>query len=100
MPAVRRGEIWWADLRRRAVRNRASGVWLLLVNIPLANAPGNVLFPRRVSGLRAESVINVSQLVALDRRFLTDHVGKIPPGIQAYVDAGLRLVLDLGSAIS
>jgi mRNA interferase MazF len=58
------------------------------------------LLPSRVSGLRAESVINVSQLVALDRRFLTDRVGKIPAAIQAYVDAGLRLVLELDNAFS
>jgi hypothetical protein len=69
-------------------------------HLALASAPGNVLLPRRVSGLRAESVINVSRLVALDRSFLTDQVGKISPGIQASVDAGLRLVLELGSAIS
>jgi mRNA-degrading endonuclease toxin of MazEF toxin-antitoxin module len=49
-------------------------------NLALASAPGNVLLPRRVSRLRAESVINVSQLVALYRRFLTDHVGKLELG--------------------
>ena len=114
---LRRGQIWWADLPeprgsgpgfRRPVlvvqanafnesRIRTVIVAPITSNLALASAPGNVLLPRRVSGLREESVINVSQLVALDRRFLTDHVGKIPPQIQASVDAGLRLVLELQS---
>jgi hypothetical protein len=47
----------------------------------------------RVSGLRDESVINVSQLVAVDRSYLVDHVGKISHRIQA-------LVLQLGSLTS
>ena len=117
MPDMHRGEIWWADLPEprgsepgftRPVLivqanafNRSSIRTVIIAaitsNVELANAPGNVLLPRRVSGLREESVINVSQLVALDRRFLTDHVGKIPPQIQASVDAGLRLVLELQS---
>ncbi len=120
MSDVRRGEIWWADLPeprgsepglQRPVlivqadafnqsRIRTVIIAAITTNLALANAPGNVLLPRSVSGLREESVINVSQLAALDRSFLTDHVGKIPPGIQAYVEAGLRLVLELGRAIS
>jgi mRNA interferase MazF len=115
MSDVQRGEIWWADLPeprgsepgfKRPVLivqanafNRSSIPTVIIAaitsNVALANAPGNVLLPRRVSGLREESVINVSQLVALDRRFLTNRVSKIPPKIQASVDAGLRLVLEL-----
>jgi mRNA interferase MazF len=120
MSDVQRGEIWWAGLPEprgsepgfpRPVlivqanafnqsRIRTVIIAAITSNLALASAPGNVLLPRRVSGLRAESVVNISELVALDRSFLTDQVGKISPGIQASVDAGLRLVLELGSAIS
>jgi mRNA interferase MazF len=120
MADVQRGEIWWADLPeprgsepgfRRPVLivqadafNRSSIRTVIVAaitsNIALASAPGNVLLPRGVSGLREESVVNISQLVALDRRFLTDHVGKIPPRMQAYVDAGLRMVLELDRVTS
>jgi|ERR1700735_5146565 mRNA interferase MazF len=120
MPDVRRGGIWWADLPqprgsepgfRRPVlvvqanqfnesRIRTVLVAVITGNIALASAPGNVLLPRRSSGLRDESVINVSQLVAVDRSYLLDHVGKIPHRIQALVDDGLRLVLQLGSLTS
>src|ERR1700722_13777790 len=115
MPDVRRGGIWWADLPqprgsepgfRRPVlvvqanqfnesRIRTVLVAVITGNIALASAPGNVLLPRRSSGLREDSVINVSQIVALDRSFLADHVGSISPQIQALVDNGLRMVLGL-----
>jgi mRNA interferase MazF len=115
VPDVRRGEIWWADLPeprgsepgfRRPVlvvqanqfnesRIRTVLVAAITGNLALASAPGNVLLPSRVSGLRDESVINVSQLVPIDRSYLVDHIGKISPRIQALVDDGLRLVLQL-----
>jgi mRNA interferase MazF len=120
MSDVQRGEIWWADLPaprgsepgfRRPVlvvqadqfnqsRIRTILIAGITTNLALVNAPGNVLLPRRVSGLREESVINVSQLVALDRSFFLELVGKISPRLQAIVDEGLALVLQLGAATS
>jgi mRNA interferase MazF len=120
MPDVRRGDIWWADLPeprgsepgfRRPVlvvqanqfnesRIRTVLVAAITGNVALASAPGNVLLPSRVSGLRDESVVNVSQLVAVDRGYLVDQVGKISQRIQALVDDGLRLVLQLGNLTS
>ena len=64
-------------------------------NLRLAEAPGNVLLPAKISGLPRDSVVNVSQLLALDRSFLTEDVGKLPGRLQAKIDAGLRLVLEL-----
>jgi mRNA interferase MazF len=115
MSDVQRGEIWWADLPEprgsetgfpRPVlvvqadafnqsRIRTVIIAAITSNLALSSAPGNVPLPRNVSGLREESVINVSQLAAIDRGFLTDYIGKIPPRMQTSVDAGLRLVLAL-----
>jgi mRNA-degrading endonuclease toxin of MazEF toxin-antitoxin module len=53
---VRRGEVWWASLVR------------------LADAPGNILLERRQSRLPRDSVINVSQVLTIDKGFLTDHL--------------------------
>jgi len=64
-------------------------------NLRLADAPGNVLLPASVSGLPRDSVVNVSQLLTLDRDFLTEAVSKLPGRLMAEVDAGLRLVLEL-----
>jgi mRNA interferase MazF len=64
-------------------------------NLRLAEAPGNILLRKRDSDLQLDSVINISQLVTLDRTFLTEAVGKIPGGVMSQVDAGLRVVLEL-----
>lgn len=110
-----RGEIWWVDLpeprgsesglRRPVLIIQAdafnrSGIRTVMVavitgNLRLAEAPGNVLLPAKISGLPRDSVVNVSQLLALDRSFLTEDVGKLPGRLQAKIDAGLRLVLEL-----
>ncbi len=64
-------------------------------NTDLADAPGNVLLPARATGLPRDSVVNVSQLLTVDRAFLAGQVGVLSPRIQAVVDAGLRMVLQL-----
>ena len=110
-----RGEIWWTDLpeprgsepgyRRPALViqadtfNRSSIQTVIVVaitsNPELAGLPGNVLIPRRLSGLPRDSVVNVSQVFTVDRQFLIEYAGPIPERVQASVDAGLRLVLGL-----
>ncbi len=113
---MKRGDIWWANLPvpagsepgyRRPVlvvqsddfnRSRIGTVLALAItsNLRLAAAPGNVSMPRRGTGLNRRSVVNVSQIVTLDRRFLTERSGRAPDGTMGQVDDGLRLVLHLG----
>jgi mRNA interferase MazF len=64
-------------------------------NMRLAGAPGNVRVTRRASGLPQESVVNVSQLLTLDKRLLTGKVGRLPAESLRDVDAGIMLVLAL-----
>lgn len=110
-----RGEIWWADLPdprgsepgfRRPVlviqansfnRSRIQTVIVVVIssNLRLADAPGNVLVPAHASGLARDSVVNVSQLITLDRSFLTEAIGRISERVMSEVVAGLRLVLEL-----
>jgi mRNA interferase MazF len=61
----------------------------------LADAPGNVRVTRRVSGLPHDSVINVSQLITLDKQILTENVGRLPAQSMRDVEAGIKLVLAL-----
>ena len=70
-------------------------VAVITSNLELADAPGNVLLPARSTGLPRDSVVNVSQLLTLDRSFLTERAGTLPPRMQSSVDEGLRLVLEL-----
>lgn len=64
-------------------------------NLRLIDSPGNVLIPARTAGLSKDSVAIVSQLVTIDRRFLEERVGRLPPRFIAAIAGGLRLVLDL-----
>jgi mRNA interferase MazF len=112
---IRRGEIWWVDLaeprgsepgfRRPVVviqsdafnRSRIGTVVVAAItsNLELAGAPGNVRLSRRETKLPRESVVNVSQILTLDRRFLSERVGRLPASALAQVEAGLRVVLSL-----
>lgn len=78
-------------------RSRISTVIVAAVtsNLRLAAAPGNVELPKRAGGLPKPSVVNVSQLLVVDREMLEERIGSLdPPHVRA-VDAGLRLVLSL-----
>ena len=112
---MRLGEVWWADLpepsgsgpgyRRPVVvvqsdefnrsRIRTVIVAAITSNLRLAAAPGNVSLGRRGGGLSRESVVNVSQLLTLDRRFLTEKAGRLPAAKLRELQDGLRLVLAL-----
>ena len=58
-------------------------------------APGNIQLPARNSGLPRDSVINVTQLLAVDKDLLLQRVGHLPPLKLRELDDGLRLVLAL-----
>jgi len=112
---VTRGELWWVDFaepvgsapghRRPAAvvssdrfnRSRIATVIVAAVtsNTRLADAPGNVALPAVSSGLPRDSVVNVSQLLAVDRGLLDRRIGTLPSAPLAALDRGLRLVLDL-----
>ena len=64
-------------------------------NLTLADAPGNVRIGKSDSGLSKPSVVNVSQLLTVDRGLLTQRVKTLPAQVMARVSDGLRLVLSL-----
>ena len=112
---IERGEVWWASLpdprgaepgfRRPLLvvqsdafnRSRIQTVVAVVLtsNLRLVQAPGNVLVPKKVSGLPRDSVANVSQLITVDRDFLTERVGKLSGHQMREANAGLRLILAL-----
>ncbi len=112
---MQRGDIWWANLPepagsgpgyRRPVlvlqsdafnQSRISTVVVLVItkNVALAKAPGNVLITSRVSGLDVDSVVNVSQIITLDKSLLTDYLSSLTDAKMAKIEAGVRLVLGI-----
>lgn len=67
----------------------------LTTNPRLAGAPGNVPLRSGEGGLREASVINVSQVLTVDRQYLEERLGSLSAMRMGAVDAGLRLVLSL-----
>jgi mRNA interferase MazF len=65
----------------------------LTTNLKWTNAPGNVLLAARSTGLSKESVANVSLIVAVDKRQMTECVGKLPRRQLELVLAGIDTVL-------
>lgn len=112
---MQRGDIWWATLPdphgsaagyRRPVLivqanaftvSRIATVIVVAVtsNLRLATAPGNVLLPANESGLPRDSVVNVSQVLTLDKGMLDGQVGAVSQGTMEEVERGFRLVLNL-----
>jgi len=70
-------------------------VAIVTSNLALADAPGNVRVGKPESGLAKASVVNVSQLVTLDRELLTQRVRGLPAAAMRDIDEGLRLVLGI-----
>ena len=70
-------------------------VTILTRNLLLAAAPGNILLTAAESGLPSDSVINVSQVITIDKGELDSYVGHLTAATIEQVDHGLRLVLDL-----
>ena len=112
---MHRGDIWWADLpdpngsgagyRRPVVIVQAdtfttSRIATVIVaaitsNLRLATAPGNVFLGAGESRLPRDSVINVSQLITLDKTILDAYVGRVTTKTLEQLDTGIRLVLDV-----
>lgn len=112
---MKRGEVWWASLPkptgsgpgfRRPVlvvqsnpfnQSRINTVVIAVVtsNLALAEAPGNVRLAKTEAGLPKPSVVNVSQVLTIDRELLTLRVKALSSQAMRRVDEGLRLVLGL-----
>jgi len=110
---IAQGETWWANMpepsgsgpgfRRPVVvvqgnhLNRSKIATVVCVpltsNLSWAEAPGNVLLARTLTGLPKDSVANASQIIAVDRQCLTERVGKLPPAKLAMLMVGIDVVL-------
>ena len=112
---IKRGEIWWAELPEPVGSEPGYKRPLLIVqsnefnnsnintiiaavittNIRLVAAPGNILLPAKKSKLPKKSVVNISQLITIDKSFLTQKVHTLPNKTMEQIDNGIRLVLKL-----
>ena len=111
-----KGEIWWADLpepigsipgKRRPVLilqndliNRSAIDTVIVASITskivLAKAPGNILLEKKDSSLDRTSVVNLSQIVTVNKSWLTENVGMLRKDIIERIDRGIEIIFDLG----
>jgi mRNA interferase MazF len=114
-PAIQRAEIWYARLPRPTAsgpgyprpvlviqadsfnRTKLATVLCAVItsNLTRASAPGNVFVSAWDSGLSRDSVVNVTQLVAVDRSLFARRMGSLEPALMDAVASGLRLALGL-----
>lgn len=111
---MQRGEIWWATLPPpigsqpggRPVlilqsdffnRSRINTIVIAAItsNLSHANEPGNVFLPMTDTKLSRDSVLNISQMTAVNRWFLTEYIGTLPEGLMRKVEMGVKQLLDL-----
>lgn len=102
-----RGEVYWADLdKRRPVVVVSSAdvlgveVWQthvvpLTSNLDRGGLAGNVELDAAATGLPRDSVAVPLGLELIDRDWLVNRSGRVPPALMALVDDGVRAVLDL-----
>jgi mRNA interferase MazF len=110
---IAQGDVCWADLPdpigsgpgfRRPVlvvqgnafnqsRIATTVVVPLTSNLRLADAPGNVLLRRRATGLPKDSVVNVSQIVTIDKALLVKRSGHLSEAALDAVLDGIDVVL-------
>jgi mRNA interferase MazF len=111
---IRQGEVYWIDFGppegsapaerhpcvvvQSDVFNRSrlatTVVCLITSNPTRASAPGNVPLEKGDANLPKASVVNVSQILTIDKSELTERTGKLPPNTIASIRAGLQLLFD------
>ena len=118
---IRQGDIYWIDLGQPigsepgylhpyvVIQNdvvnssqiRTVIVCTLTTNLRRAKAMGNVLLEAGEANLADQSVVNVSQVLTVDKAFLVDKIGRVSQERVRQILAGLALVtkpmeIDLG----
>jgi mRNA interferase MazF len=112
--AIHQGEVYWLDLGpatgsapaerhpcvvvQNDVFNQSaiatSVVCLITSNLSRAKAPGNVLLKRGEANLRKASVVNVSQILTVDKADLVEYLGKLSAAAAGAVRDGLHMLFD------
>lgn len=111
---VHHGDIFWIELRAPVgsapgyrhphvvIQNDAFNdsrirtviVCLLTSNLKRANDIGNVLLDVGEAGLAKQSVVNVSQVITVDRSQLKEKIGAVSAQRVEQIIAGIRMVLE------
>ena len=113
MRRIRQGDIFWVDLEEpkgsepgfrhpyvvvqnnvfNASRLNTAVVCALTSNLERAKAPGNVLLKKGEGNLPKDSVVNITQIVTVDKSDLVDRMGSLPEPRITQIIEGITLLL-------
>ena len=82
-----------ADFLNRSLIG-TTAVCLITSNLSRAEAPGNVALAKGEANLPKASVVNVAQLQTIDKRDLSERVGRLSPAKLKAVCRGLQLLFE------
>ncbi len=111
---IRQGDIYWIDLDgprgsepgyrhpHVVVQNNVFNgsrlgtvvVCALTSNVKRAAAPGNVLLKKGEANLKKDSVVNITQLVTVDKADLIDRIGSLSPTRVREIVDGISLLIE------
>lgn len=111
---IKQGEIYWIELGMPSgsgpgyrhphviVQNNvfnASKINTVVVcavtsNLARAKAPGNILLKKGEGGLKKESVVNVSQMLTVDKSDLVEKTGAVSPSRIKQIIDGIKLLVE------
>lgn len=69
-------------------------VCALTSNLQRANAPGNVLLKKGEGSLPKDSVVNISQIITVNKSDLAEKIGALPASKIKQVIEGIRLLTE------
>ncbi len=111
---IRQGDIFWVDLGTPSgsapgythphlvIQNDLFNqskintvvVCALTSNLKRANAPGNVLLSKGEANLKKQSVVNISQIVTVDKADLVEKIGTLSYARVSQIIEGIRLLIE------
>ena len=111
---IKQGDIYWIDMGEpkgsspgyrhpfAVIQNNvfnASRIGTVVVcaitsNLKRAESPGNVLLKKGEGGLKKDSVVNISQVMTVDKSDLTEKIGTLPMSKVSRIIEGVELLIE------
>jgi mRNA interferase MazF len=111
---IRQGDVYWIDLEgpqgsgpgyrhpHVVVQNNifnASKIGTVVVcaltsNLKRGESPGNVLLKKGEANLKKDSVVNITQLVTVDKTDLIEQIGTLSPARVRQIVDGIKLLIE------
>jgi len=111
---IKQGDIYWIDFGTpkgsepgyrhphvvvqnnifNASRVNTVVVCALTSNLKWAKSPGNVLLKKGEGSIPKDSVVNITQIETVDKSFLTEKIGTLPPSRIKQILQGIKLLIE------